>query len=34
MVYMDGTAYEGTWKNNKMHGKGVCEWKDGRKYTG
>ena len=26
--------YEGEWKNNKMHGKGIFTWKDGRRYEG
>ena len=26
--------YEGEWKNNNMHGKGIYTWKDGRKYEG
>ena len=24
----------GEWKDNKMHGKGVFKWKDGRVYEG
>lgn len=26
--------YEGDWKDNNMHGKGIYTWKDGRKYEG
>lgn len=26
--------YEGEWKNNKMHGKGIFTWRDGRRYEG
>ena len=26
--------YDGMWKDNNMHGKGVYTWKDGRKYEG
>lgn len=26
--------YNGAWVNNKMHGKGVFSWPDGRKYNG
>ena len=31
---MDGREYEGEWKDNKMHGRGVFTWKDGKKYIG
>lgn len=34
MVFPDGNIYKGTWKNNKMHGKGEFEWQDGRHYEG
>jgi len=33
-VWNDGRVYEGDWINNKMHGKGVFKWKDGREYIG
>jgi len=26
-------VYEGDWIANKMHGKGVFTWSDGRRYT-
>jgi hypothetical protein len=26
--------FNGEWLNNKMHGKGVFTWSDGRKYEG
>ena len=26
--------YEGMWKQNRMHGRGVYLWKDGKKYDG
>lgn len=26
--------YEGSWYQNKMHGKGVYNWNDGRRYEG
>ena len=26
--------YNGLWQNNKMHGKGIFIWPDGRKYEG
>ena len=29
-----GETYTGEWKDNKMHGKGIFTWKDGRKYDG
>ena len=34
MFFADGTVYEGSWKNNKMHGKGICWRKDGSTYKG
>lgn len=30
----DGRFYKGSWKDNKMDGKGVFTWPDGRKYDG
>ena len=32
--WADGREYEGDWRDNKMHGKGVFTWKDGRRYVG
>lgn len=32
--WSDGREYEGFWKDNKMHGRGIFTWKDGRKYEG
>ena len=26
--------YSGLWMNNKMHGKGVIIWRDGKSYDG
>jgi len=28
----DKRTYQGTWKNNKMCGKGIFKWIDGREY--
>ena len=33
-TWLDGRKYEGTWKDNNMHGKGVYTWRDGRRYEG
>lgn len=32
--YPDGSAYEGQWKNGKMHGQGVFRWANGTRYEG
>ena len=29
-----GEQYSGTWKNNKMHGKGIFKWSDGKVIEG
>lgn len=34
LVLSIGDIYEGMWKENKIHGYGVYERKDGSKYTG
>ena len=34
MVYADESRYDGTWKDNKMHGQGIYTWADGRYYKG
>ena len=33
-VEADKCCYKGDWKANKMEGRGVCKWLDGRKYDG
>ena len=32
--WADGSAYEGSWLDNKIHGFGEYRWKDGRVYQG
>jgi hypothetical protein len=32
ILWTDGKEYEGHWHNNKMHGKGIFKWADGRVY--
>jgi hypothetical protein len=32
--WADLREYEGDWRDNKMHGKGIFLWKDGRRYEG
>lgn len=32
MKYYNGNKYEGEWKLNRMHGKGIYFWSDGRRY--
>ncbi len=32
MKFKDGKVYTGQWIDNKMNGKGVFQWPDGRKY--
>jgi hypothetical protein len=32
--WSDGRVFKGQWMANKMHGKGVISWPDGRKYSG
>ena len=27
-------SYNGTWKDNQMHGSGTYQWEDGRRYCG
>ena len=34
MTYANFQQYSGMWKENKMDGKGVYKWPDGRKYEG
>lgn len=34
MIHIDGEAYEGDWKNDKAHGKGIYYYKDGSYYEG
>ena len=34
MTDTDGDIYEGEWKNNLMHGKGIDLFNDGSKYDG
>jgi hypothetical protein len=33
-VWPDGRQFDGSWKANNMHGKGIYTWKDGRRYEG
>lgn len=32
MKFKDGKVYDGQWQDNKMNGKGIFYWPDGRKY--
>ena len=34
LKFPDGSSYSGEWKNNKMHGKGVFKWFDGKVIEG
>ena len=34
MKFSNGDVYEGSWKNDMMHGKGVMKWKSGNVYEG
>lgn len=34
MIHANGERYEGEWKDNKRHGKGVYYWPDGREEVG
>jgi len=34
MTLLDGSSYEGEWKNNKMSGNGVMTHPNGEKYEG
>ncbi len=33
-VHNDGKTYEGFFVNNMMHGEGIYNWPDGRRYVG
>lgn len=33
-VYSDGTSYNGEWKDNKHHGKGILSFANGTHYEG
>lgn len=33
-TWQDGRKYTGSWKTNKMNGRGRFEWPDGRIYDG
>ena len=30
----NGDKYDGNWRNDKMHGRGIYTWADERKYEG
>ena len=33
-MWPDGTTYDGEWKDNNKHGRGVYKWADGDTYDG
>ena len=33
-THANGATYEGQWKEDKQHGKGVETWPDGARYDG
>jgi hypothetical protein len=34
LIHADGDAYEGEWKDDKAHGKGIYYHNDGARYEG